>query len=146
MITHILVPLDGSDASEQALAPAKELADRFGARVTLLTVMIRYPNSRIHVPQMDDRSVESGKAYLAGACGRHNLGEGIELKSTLGMPAEAIIEFAASASVDLIVMSTHGTTGTTNLGHTLGSVAWKVLQHAPCAVYLVPVRFTASKS
>ncbi len=35
MITHILVPLDGSDACEQALAPAQELANRFGARLTL---------------------------------------------------------------------------------------------------------------
>jgi|BarGraNGADG00212_1021973.scaffolds.fasta_scaffold205182_1 nucleotide-binding universal stress UspA family protein len=55
MISLILVTLDGSDASERALGPAREIADRFGATLSLLTVMIRYPESRIHIPQMDER-------------------------------------------------------------------------------------------
>jgi len=139
VISHILVPLDGSDASEQALAPAQEFADRFGATLTILTVMVRYPESRIVVPKLDDRSVESGNTYLTDVRGRHALSESVMLRCVLGMPAEVIIQSARSENVDLIVMSTHGTTGTDALKHTIGSVAWKVLQHAPCPVYLVPI-------
>jgi nucleotide-binding universal stress UspA family protein len=54
----------------------------------------------------------------------------------LGTPAESITECAINAQVDLIVMSTHGTTGTR---YSLGSTAWKILQDAPCPVLLLPV-------
>ncbi len=139
MISHILIPLDGSDASELALGPARELADRFQSMLTLMTVMVRYPESRIHILKLDERSVENGSSYLQDVRDRAGLPASISLRSTLGMPAESIIEFVRAANVDLIVMSTHGTTGTDVIKHTLGSVAWKILQHAPCAVYLVSV-------
>lgn len=139
MITHIVVPLDGSDASERALAPARELAERFAAHLTLLTVMLRFPESRIVVPKLDARSVEQGSQYLADVISRHALPSSVARQAVLGTPAESIVTFANSASADLIVMTTHGTTGTDALKHSIGSVAWKLLQHAPCPIYLVPV-------
>jgi nucleotide-binding universal stress UspA family protein len=139
-ITHILVPLDGSDASEVALGPARELADRFGAELTLTTVMLRFPESRIHVPKMDERSKENGLAYLADVRSRHELPDSVNLEVHLGTPAESIAEAVNSNGVDLVVMSTHGTTGSDKSRHSLGSVAWKVMQHPPCPVYLVPIR------
>ena len=140
MITHVLVPLDGSDASEEALAPAAELAERFDAKLSLMTVMLRFPESRIHVPKMDEHSVASGQSYLAEVVARQALGAGTSTEAVLGTPAEAIIEFARGHGVDLIVMSTHGTTGSDRTRHGLGSVAWKLLHNAPCAIYLVPIR------
>lgn len=139
MISHILVPLDGSDASERALGPARELSDRFGAKLTLLTVMLRFPESRIQAPKLDERSEEHGRAYLSEVRDRHCLSNSVARETRLGWPAESIIESVSALGVDLIVMSTHGTTGTDIVKHTLGSVAWKVMQHAPCAVYLVPI-------
>ena len=140
MITNILVPLDGSDASELALKPAVELADRFQAKLSLLTVMVRYPESRIQAPKIDERSTGNGEAYLEDVRKRFGLPDSVSANTALGMPGEAIIEAARAANIDLIVMSTHGTTGTDVIKHTLGSVAWKILQHAPCPVYLVPAR------
>jgi nucleotide-binding universal stress UspA family protein len=51
-----------------------------------------------------------------------------------GMPAETIAEVAMESQADLIVMSTHGTTGTR---YPLGSTAWKILPDAPCPVLLM---------
>ena len=52
-----------------------------------------------------------------------------------GDPASRIIDYAADNAVDLIVMSTHGRTGLARWTH--GSVANKVIQAAPCAVFTV---------
>ena len=90
MISHILVPLDGSDYSESALEPARALAEKFGARLTLLTVMLRFPESRIHVPKLDERSQEQGRNYLLDVLVRRPLGSTsikAETRVALGTPA-----------------------------------------------------------
>ena len=56
-------------------------------------------------------------------------------KTITGVPWNEIVRLAEEAHTDLIVMATHGRTG---LGHALiGSVAEKVVRHAPCAVLVV---------
>jgi nucleotide-binding universal stress UspA family protein len=60
----------------------------------------------------------------------------VDLVTKCGTPAESIVGCAMESQADLIVMSTHGTTGTR---YTLGSTAWKLLQDAPCPVLLLPV-------
>jgi len=50
-------------------------------------------------------------------------------------PYEAIVDKAGSIGADLIVMGTHGRTGVGKL--LMGSVAEKVVQHAPCHVMTV---------
>jgi nucleotide-binding universal stress UspA family protein len=53
----------------------------------------------------------------------------------VGTPWYEICEYARAAAIDLIVIPTHGHTG---LRHVLlGSVAERVIQHAPCAVLVV---------
>ena len=51
-------------------------------------------------------------------------------------PGKAILDHAKEEDIDVIVMGTHGREGATR--HVLGSVAAKVLRHAPCPV--LPVR------
>jgi K+-sensing histidine kinase KdpD len=54
---------------------------------------------------------------------------------TSDQPAEAITRYATSEDVDLIVMGTQGRSG---LSHLLaGSVAERVVRHAPCPVLTV---------
>lgn len=141
MFTHILVPLDGSEYSERAVDPAHSLAEKYGAKLTLLTVMLRFPGSRLHIPTLDQGSEARGRQYLeevrATKLGATSVP--VETAVQLGTPAESIAEFAIHAQVDLIVMSTHGTTGTGHGRHTLGSTAWKILQDAPCPVLLIAV-------
>lgn len=138
MFTHILVPLDGSEYSERAIEPALSLAEKYGARITLLTVMLQFPESKLTVTIVDQRSEEHGRRYLADVRAM-KMGAAVvpvALVAKHGTPAESIVECALESQADLIVMSTHGTTGTR---YTLGSTAWKILQDAPCPVLLLPV-------
>jgi nucleotide-binding universal stress UspA family protein len=50
-------------------------------------------------------------------------------------PADAIIQYARSANIDLIVMGTHGRSGLSHL--LVGSVAERVVRTAPCPVLTV---------
>jgi nucleotide-binding universal stress UspA family protein len=136
MFTHILVPLDGSEFSEQAIAPARSLAETYGGRITLLTVIVQFPESRLHIPVLNQRGEERGRQYLEDVRATHmgTPSVPVDLVVKHGMPAENIAETALDCHADLIVMSTHGTTGTR---YTLGSTAWKILQDAPCPVLLM---------
>jgi nucleotide-binding universal stress UspA family protein len=53
MFTHLLVPLDGAECSAHAIEPARSLAETSGARITLLTVIMQFPESRLPVPVLD---------------------------------------------------------------------------------------------
>jgi len=59
----------------------------------------------------------------------------IETKIVNGSSAEAIVQYAEGAGVDLIVMSSHGRTGSRRWVY--GSVAEKVMHHAPCATAII---------
>jgi nucleotide-binding universal stress UspA family protein len=139
---HILVPLDGSEYSERALSAAFSVAEAYGdSRVTLLAVMLRFPESRLHVPKLDEQSEQRGKDYLKEVAARHSERKvPMDLKVRLGVPAAEIIAEAKESKVDLLVMATHGTTGIERDQRSIGSTAWRVLHDAPCAVLLVPAR------
>jgi nucleotide-binding universal stress UspA family protein len=55
---------------------------------------------------------------------------------TQSSPASDICDFAKDHAVDLIITSTHGLTGFQHV--LIGSVAEKVVRHAPCSVVVVP--------
>jgi nucleotide-binding universal stress UspA family protein len=61
--------------------------------------------------------------------------EPCEVQVVTGDPADVIVHFAQERGADLIVMGSHGHTGLRHL--LLGSVAEKVLRHAPCPVLIV---------
>jgi nucleotide-binding universal stress UspA family protein len=56
----------------------------------------------------------------------------LEVHLVQAEPGKAIIETAAREKFDLIVMGTHGRSGLAHL--VLGSVAERVVRHAPCPV------------
>ena len=139
MYQSILVPLDGSEYSERALAAALDLAKMAGARLTLLTVVLSYKDA--HVPRVEriERQVqERAEAYLAPFAERVRSSD-VEVTAQVahGEPAGEIILAAREAGADLIVMSTHGIGATGR--HALGSVAMKVLQESHCPVLMVRI-------
>jgi nucleotide-binding universal stress UspA family protein len=53
-----------------------------------------------------------------------------------GPTHQAIVDYATTHKVDLIVLATHGRSGLAHL--LLGSVTERVIRHAPCPVLVVP--------
>jgi len=139
MYHHVLVPLDGSDYAELALEPARAIAEAMGARITVIAVALRFPESRIHVPALDAQARERTEAYLQEVSSRLGApGVPVDLEARQGVPAVEILAAAREHDVDLIVMTTHGARGST--GTTLGSTAWRVVQEAVCPVLLTRAR------
>ncbi|MDX1521795.1 MAG: universal stress protein [Anaerolineae bacterium] len=143
MLNKILVPLDGSPLAETALSSARELAQKFQAQITLLRVL----PALVIMPELQGQlSAESelmlglereAKLYLARLAKRLSAAN-IPVKTVVleGNPvAEMILEVAADEAIDLVVMSTHGYSDSKRWAY--GSVANKVLQQAPCSIYLV---------
>lgn len=144
MFSHLLVPLDGSEYGARALAYAEGLAGETGARISLLSVLLRPASeSAPHVPKLDEQSRKFAEEHLettAASVRAHN-GAQVSTAVEFGEPAERITEYARSQGVDLIVMSTHGLGATGR--YAIGSVALKVLMTAPCPVFMVRIEQTA---
>ncbi len=143
MIKHILVPLDGSEYAEKALSVAEDLARSTGARLSLLTVVLRLGAKLPGQQQMEENSEAHVRQYLDPT--RSRLAQdGLDVSACVdfGNPADAIADFAERHNVDLIVMATHGVGARST--YALGSVALKVLQIAPCPITMLRVVEPAS--
>ena len=143
-IRKILVAVDFSGHSEQAIDAAIEMAGRFEAGVDVVHA-VHFP-----IPMVVPYGVAVPSGYLDET--RRAAGEklasvaeriqkqGIEVHTHLReVPAApSIVEVADEVGADLIVMGTHGHTG---LKHAvLGSVAERTLRTAPCSVLTVKGR------
>ena len=138
-VRRILVPLDFSELSEQALLHAKELALTYGARLDLLHVVeeVTLPNAygvepvNIVVPEV----VENSERYLADLAERVLGHEHIVAHVITGYAVSTILDFAGRNEIDLMVIATHGRTGLERW--MMGSVAERVVRRAPCPVFTV---------
>ena len=139
-IQSILVPLDGSPASEQALPMALDLATRYGAQLILLRVALRPEIWSLQgAPALEDR-VDEHKAlclkYLHEVQSRLDSASlMVSVEYALGNPSHCIVDRSKELGCSLIVMNSHGRDGLTRW--LLGSVAEKVVRHASCPVMLV---------
>lgn len=120
-IHKILVPMDGSPSSIAALTQALTLAEDVGADVDVIHVGAAGENE-----QGMESAIAEAKRWLGDRLSRHDVD---------GDPIRKILEVAADAGSDLIVMGTHGRVG--RLHALLGSVAESVVRNAPCPVLTV---------
>ncbi|GJQ31938.1 MAG: hypothetical protein HBSAPP04_07770 [Ignavibacteriaceae bacterium] len=135
----ILVPVDFSDYSIQALKFASEYAGMFGAEIVLVYIVepVIYPPDlsigQIALPTLTYQVDERAKEELVRVA-KENIREGISVTPVvkLGKPYLEIIEVARAEDVDLIIISTHGHTGVEQI--LFGSTADKVVRKAPCPV------------
>jgi nucleotide-binding universal stress UspA family protein len=130
MVSTILVPLDGSDLARHALPFASFLAGATGARLVLMHAYQATAQQAEADPELD--LVQEHADLASGLRAR-----GVHATTWLSYerPGPAIVRTAADLGVDLIVMSTHGRGGVSQL--LFGSVAEHVLQRASTPVVLV---------
>ena len=138
----ILVPVDFSEHSDEAVRVASDLAKLCGAPLTLVHVyqlpVYPLPEGAIFPPPeaVAEQLTTAGRdldklAATARAAGA----PGVETVVRQGVPFSDIVAFARDGGFDLIVMGTHGRTGLKHL--LIGSVAEKVVRKAPCAVLTI---------
>lgn len=137
---HVLVPLDGSQLAEQALAPARAIAAATGSRLTLLRVgeaahlTIETKIVRRQSDYLEENERAEAEAYLTQVDVGDLPPERVSRHFARGPVADVIIDYAAHQDVDLIVISSHGRSGVQRWIH--GSVAEKVLRGANCATLI----------
>ena len=138
-VKRILVPIDFSDPSRQALKEAVVIAKERGARLTLLHVhaitevaMLEFvyvepPDKVAEVVAAAQRQLDVWVKDEGLAPGR------ADATVVTGSPVREILR--ASETHDLIVMGTHGRSGLSHF--LLGSVAERTIQGAQCSVLVV---------
>jgi len=139
----ILVPVDGSQNSMEAVKVALQYAKTAKADVYLMTVtpFISGLDLEISAGAMDklNESMKSrGEEVLSKAQGILTA-EGISVKTILSSSisaADDIVGFAEKEKADLIVIGSRGLGGKATRFF-MGSVASRVVSHAPCNVYVV---------
>lgn len=127
----ILVPVDFSESSLEAIKKAILISED-AALVTVVHVMV--PLDLVSPGVLfggltDEKRTEHVKKFAKEEFAKHQI-EGVALETLIGDPGIKIADFAKDKGMDLIVIPSHGYTGIARLA--LGSVAERVLRHAPC--------------
>ena len=140
MYERILLPLDGSSLAEEAVPHAVAIAERFGAEVILVAVLMRLPvEVGSHQPslrQAEERSRARMREYLEEVATRfREEGVPVEVVTKEGTPHAEIVRLAEARSADLIVMCSRGRSGLSRW--LIGSVADRVMRGAGVPVVLV---------
>ena len=137
----ILVPFDGSMYSEKAFEKALEIAEKFESEIIVMTVIQSKISdsagmslTRMQEIQDEDEDVATGNLKkLEGKAIARNIPFSIKLIHNPSS-SEAIVAYADSHNIDLVVMGSHGRTGFRKI--VLGSVANGVVGHAKCSVLI----------
>lgn len=151
MYKKILVPTDGSDASQEAVATAIEIARLGGAEIVALSVAEPYPLVSAEAAMAIDLGVETEQREKVAQDSVDRVAQaakaaGVSCQSIVSYsttPHEAIIETAAAHQCDLIFMGSHGRRGLSRL--LAGSVTQNVLAHASIAVMVLRPKIAAPR-
>ena len=138
-IERILVPLDFSAPSLEALDYAADLGALLGAEIVLIHVVQPVYYAADPFGTGDILGAALDEVQRAGREGLDRLAAGVRKRRLtartlvrVGPPPHTIVETAMQLGADLIVMSTHGRTGVSHL--LMGSVAEGVVRTALCPV------------
>lgn len=143
IVQRILFPTDFSDLSKAAEKAACDLADQFGAELHVLHVLhdliLTMPQTAaallIPPKTLDDVITYAEQEIQKTPPDVWAAGKKVTRSVRIGSTWDTIVQYAKENAIDLIVMGSHGRTG---LSHVLlGSVAERVVQHAPCSVLTV---------
>jgi universal stress protein A len=142
-IQTIVVPTDFSEYAEHAFAWALGLATDRKAKIVLVHAV--HPTTYYAFPEtiyltdfaklQEELMADAQKRLVEFMARKEAPGVTVETRVVVGEAVSEICQVATHEHADLIVMGSHGRTG---LSHVLlGSVAERVVRHAPCPVLVV---------
>ncbi|MPM13632.1 putative universal stress protein [bioreactor metagenome] len=145
-MNKILVPVDGSAASEKAAIKAVNIARKYGGDIVFLSVadvrgkfaymgdgVVTLP---VNHAQISAILLENQTKMLDVFEGIVNTeGVKVEKKVLVGVPYEEIIKYADENKTDLIIMSRRGYSKVRRFF--VGSITQRVIADAPCPVLVI---------
>jgi len=142
---RVLVPVDGSIHSTEALKVAVEYVKFKGAEINVISVVPFIGGMEDHeispsrrerhmegIGKLADEAVKKACEVLSAESVTTSCAKTIV--TSISIP-DAIIDFAETEKIDLIVMGSRGLS--TSARFKMGSVASQVAKHSSCSVYLV---------
>ena len=152
-VGRIVVPLDGSELSEQILPDVAALALRLGSTVSLLHVLtpLTYSQKEIMQPGLPwwDADIAAADAYLTRAAS-YLSEEGLAVSKDVVLSndiATAILDYSARTRADIIALATSGCGGMSRF--VFGSVADEVTRKSTSSLLVfhpnVPFETDASE-
>ncbi|WMP18535.1 universal stress protein [Thiothrix lacustris] len=140
---HILAPIDLSDSSNPVIQRARELAEHYDARLTLLHVVENIPlgaepfgepSSLMMNEELHQQQLRNANQKMQTLTTPFSLPLNVEQTIKEGFTTSTILEFANHKQIDLIVIAHSGKKGF--LGF-LGSTADAIVKSADCDVLVV---------
>ncbi len=142
LINNILVPIDFSVHSKNALKYAVPLARQFDAALHLVYVVepTIYPADlgfgQVVLPGVEDELRQKGQEELDELTAKE-IGRAVNATAAVrtGTPSQEILAEAEERGVDLIVMATHGHSGVEHM--LFGSTAERIVRKSRCPVLTI---------
>ncbi len=140
----ILVPTDFSEYSDAALKYAIDLAKHSGGKIYVLHVIgivqtcaVDYCFDQPTLDALEEKSASSAEDMMKKEIELFPDAGSVDIETHVrkGVPYDEILNDQKAKDIDLIVMASRGKKGL--LEHLLGSVAERVVKHAPCPVLLI---------
>ncbi|OKY78622.1 MAG: Nucleotide-binding protein UspA family [Candidatus Methanohalarchaeum thermophilum] len=143
-VEKILLPTDGSSNSMHSISYAVDLAQKYDSDLHLLHVIetnsykgvLPYPEGESLKNRINDNLRARGNEILKDMA-KEIEDPSIEIKKVLreGTPSKEILDYIDENKIDIVVMSTHGRTGTSKF--LMGSVAEKVVRKSNSPVLTI---------
>lgn len=136
----VVVPIDFSQCSVEALAAARDLVGP-GGSVDVIYVLEHL--SALHPGMVwetfdDAERMDHARRALEQLCEENGItGASIHTTTTIGNPALEVARFAEATNADMVVVASHGRTGLARVA--LGSVAERIVRHCHCPVLVIKV-------
>jgi nucleotide-binding universal stress UspA family protein len=141
-IKRILVPIDFSTHSKNALKYAIPFAVQFSASIDLIYVVeptiypAEFSIGQVGFPNVEEELRTHGSNELDELI-ENEIANRVPARRVVrtGKPFYEILQYAEEENIDLIVIATHGHTSVEHM--LFGSTAEKVVRRAPCPVLVV---------
>ncbi|WP_036476720.1 universal stress protein [Myxosarcina sp. GI1] len=132
----VLIPIDFSELSYQAIATAKEYVEDIAYLnlIHVLTPLHPADPAAMWNTLNDDERKHKVSDFLQTKLEEMGY-SGAKISVAIGDPSTEIVDYAAEIGADLIIMPSHGRKGVSRF--LLGSVAERVVRLSPCPVLIL---------